>query len=472
MNRRITERVENIEQQLLEFLKRENEEGLQNLLPVTHPADLALVFENLSSSKAAELSNYLSQDKLVEILSLISPTSAAQLLRRREKQSFENILPEMPPDDAADLFLTLTKAEQESLLAGIENQEFRRNLVDLVSYPHDTAGGVMTTEYLAVDETETVDEVLALIREAPDEAELVYYVYTLDEDKCLTGVVSLRKLLQVSGHKRLRDLIHKDLFKVRVDVPRAEALELIDRYELLSLPVVDYQDRLRGVITADDAVEMLEQEMSESLLRREGIAPLEGIDRAEGMLPENSSLWTTFSLRLPWLVVVSLGGLLAASTLGYLGEELLIHRQLLYFLPLVLGLSSAAASQASALVGQPGLLKKISSGPFFLNLLRELFFTGLGVGVFLALLVGGLVWCWKVYLLAEPLGGDTIIFATAVGIATAAVVLSGALTGFLLARLVRFFNLDPAYANNPLLISVQYVLSVLVYIWVVSLFPL
>ncbi|GEM_PF-6721411 len=472
MNWSISERANTIQKQLREFLERENEEGLENLLAVAHPADLALVFENFSPQHAVELLNYLSKQKIVEVLSLISPSKAAQLLRCREKESLENILPDMPPDDAAELFRNLTSAEQENLLAGIEDQEFRRSFVDLVSYPHDVAGGVMTTKFLAVEETETVSGTLDLIAEAEEEAELIYYVYTLDEDQCLTGVISLRKLLKLPGHKQLRDFINTDLFKVRVDVPRAEALELMDRYELLSLPVVDYQDRLQGVITADDAVEMLEQEMAESMLRREGIAPLEGVDREEEMLPENSSLWTTFSLRLPWLVVVSLGGLLAAVALGHLGEELLAHSRLLYFLPLILALSAAAASQASALAGQPGSLKKISSGPFFSNLLRELFFTGLGVGVFLALLVGGLVWCWKVYLLAEPLGGDTIIFSTAVGAATAAVVFSGALLGFLLVRFVRFFNLDPAYANNPLLISMQYVLSVLVYIWVVSLFPL
>ncbi len=170
------ERISAIKQQLLDHLDRENEKGLQNLFEVTHPSDLGAVFEKVAVEQARELFRYLPENRKSDILEELTPGRSVRLLAEYEEEDMADLLEGMAPDDAADIFLTCEKELQERLLSRIDDDEFRQILIDLVSYPADSAGGIMTTEYIVVNEEVTVKEAIETARRRADDAEMFYFL--------------------------------------------------------------------------------------------------------------------------------------------------------------------------------------------------------------------------------------------------------------------------------------------------------
>lgn len=457
------ERIQTIKQQALEHLNRDNREGLENLFEISHPTDLGNLLEKLTFEQAVELFAMMPVDKQIEILGIVAPGFAARLLRRIDADEFAHLMQEMHPDDAADIFLTLGKEEQEELLGRIEDDDFRRNLVDLVSYPYDTAGGIMTTEYLAVNENCTVEETIEAAREASDDVEVIYYIYTIDEDQRLSGVLSMRKMLETESHKRVRDIARRDLFKVRVDDDQEESAKIMDRYGLLAVPVVDHQERLRGIITVDDAVHILEQETTEDIYKQAGISPFEEIESERSMKVMNASVWTNLAIRLPWLVIVCIGTLMGAwvmSTYGIYIEKVV---ELAFFVPVVMAMGGNVGAQSTTIFVRSMVLGQLDLEVFWKTLFTEIFRTGLGIGLFFGLVVGSAIWCWKVYLIGAPLGGETLQLSLSVGSAMFFAILAASANGFLVPWLVHKFGADPATASNPLLTTIQDIVGIMIY---------
>ncbi len=457
------QRIKTIKNQALEHLCRDNTDGLKNLFEITHPTDLAHALDKFTFNRAIKLFSLMPVNKQIEILGIISPNFAARLLREIDAERFAELMQEMRPDDAADIFLTLEKSEQEELLGRIGDQDFRRNLVDLVSYPYDTAGGIMTTEYLAVDENCTVEETIQAARDASDDVEVIYYIYTIDEDQRLSGVLSMRRMLKTESHKRVREIARRDLFKVRVDDDQEESAKIMDRYGLLAVPVVDHQDRLRGIITVDDAVHILEQETTEDIYKQAGLSPFEEIESERSMKVTNASVWTNLAIRLPWLVIVCIGTLLGAWVMSTYGDYIEKVVELAFFVPVVMAMGGNVGAQSTTIFVRSMVLGQIDVEDFWKNLVREIFRTGLGIGLFFGLFVGTLIWCWKVYLLGAPLAGETLHLSLAVGSAMFFAILAASANGFLVPWLVHKFGADPATASNPLLTTIQDIVGIVIY---------
>ncbi len=456
-------RIEAVKNQLLDHLDRDNMKGLENLFEVTHPSDFGAVLEVVDLSQARELFTHLPDNLKPEMLGEISPGRAVKLLRDRSEESIVEVLEGMPPDDAADIFLTFDQENQERLLSKIEDDEFRQILIDLVSYPPDSAGGIMTTEFVAVNEDMTVNEAIEAARRRANDAEMLNYLYALDEDKRLSGVLAMRELLRANSDDRIREVAVRDVVSVRIDDDQEDAAKQLNRYNLLALPVVDHQNHMRGIITVDDAVGILEQEATEDIYKQAGISPYQELEAERSIRLTRSSFWTNLSLRIPWLSVVFVGALLTASSVSLFEEYLEKYVELAFFMPVVAAMGGNVGAQSTTIFVRGLTLGQIDTRRFWRPLLAELYKTGVGIGLFFGIFLGFASWIWQVYVGGHAPVGFAFDFGISVGLSMFLAIISASANGFLIPWIVSIAGADPATASNPLLTTVQDIVGIVIY---------
>ncbi|MFB6345261.1 MAG: magnesium transporter [bacterium] len=463
-------RINTIKRQLIEHLRQENERGLQNLFEVTHPGDFAAVLEVVDLDDAKELFSRLPASRRTEILDEVAPRRSVELLSELSEEAVVDVLEDMPPDDAADIFLMFDDEAQEEYLSKIDDDQYRRTIIDLISYPADSAGGIMTTEYLAVSEKLSVEEAIQTVRRRSEDAEILYYLYTLDEDNRLSGVIAMRELLQAEPTQQLRDLASRDLVHARIDDDQEEAAQLLDRYNLLAVPVLDHQDHMRGIITVDDAVGILEQEATEDIYKQAGISPYQELEAERSIRLTQSSFWTNMSLRIPWLTVVFIGTLLTASSVSLFEGYLNKFVELAFFMPVIAAMGGNVGAQSTTIFVRALTLGQIDTGDFWRPFLAEMYKTGMGIGLFFGLFLGLTSWGWQVYLRGTDPVGYALSFGLAVGMAMFFAILAASANGFFIPWLVSVMGADPAAASNPLLTTVQDLVGIFIYFGCASLF--
>ncbi|MFP4687277.1 MAG: magnesium transporter [bacterium] len=463
------DRIDVIIKQVREYLKQENDEGLQNIFQISHPSDLAGVLERVGSQQSAELFARMPAGKKVEVLSLLAGAIAAALLEEIDDRETVKLISSMSPERAADIFLTFAPEQRERYLTLIKDEQFRRTLVDLISYPHDTAGGIMTTDFFAVDEKQPVEKTLEQLKETAVDQESVNYIYTLNEDHGLSGAVSLRRLLQADPWDELREYACRDLFKVLVDDDREKAARLINHYDLLALPVIDHQGRLCGVIRTSEAARIMESEFTEDLYRQFGLAPSRELETEYGMNPMRSSLWSDLGLRLPGLIIVCFALLAVAIVSGYFEAFLLEYIELVFFIPLVAALGSTAAAQTAVVFTRELSLEHFDISRFWSYLFKKTLGSGFILALFLALFSGLCIWVWQVYVRLSDPTGFAVLLAAVVSASVFIAMLVASLGGLLLPYIFYKLSADPANVSNPLLRGIFDLVAVVVYLVVALL---
>lgn len=454
--------ISTLKSQLLDHLQQENEAGLKNIFENNHPSDLAEALEILSRERARKIFQVCPSEQRSEILGQLTPVLGRYVLSGLSDREVIHALSELNPDDSADIFLAFSKKRQQQLLPLIEEGEFRQELVDLISYPPDSAGGIMTTEYLAVPETFTVEETLAEIQKEADEAEVIYYVFTINEGRRLSGAVSMRRLLEADGDIQIREIAQRDLFKVRLSDDQEKAAKIMDRYGLLAVPVVDHQDRMRGIITSDDAVGILERETTEDIFKQAGLSPYEELESERSMRLTHASLWSNMTLRIPWLVIVSFGTLLTASSVSMFEEYLTKYVELAFFMPVIAAMGGNVGAQSTTIFVRGLVLGHVDMKHFWKQFFMEIFRTGFGIGLFFGGFFGLCTWLWQFFIRsASP--DYALFFSLAVGVSMFLAIVAASALGFLIPYTVYKVGADPATASNPLLTTLQDVVGLLIY---------
>jgi magnesium transporter len=272
--------------------------------------DLATALHQLDSPELAGLFTRLGDEQLAELLAELEPYDAARLIGKLSRGQAADLLEEMDPDDAADVVGELGPGEAEAIIVAMQPAE-AEDLRELLAYPPESAGGLMTPEYVAISPDLTADEALLTLRRVAEEAETIYYIYVTEPaTQRLLGVLSLRNLVLSRPTTPVRDLMIRDAVKVRADAASEAAARLLDRYHLIALPVVDDAERLLGIITADDAAGVLLEEAGEDLERLGGSQPLE-----EPYL--RASVLHLFRKRIAWLLVLFVAEAYTGSVLRY-----------------------------------------------------------------------------------------------------------------------------------------------------------
>jgi len=402
-------------------------------------ADMAEVLAGLSQEEAADLVHRLFlRQAAAGALGEMEPDESAELVEKLDPVEASAILARMDPDDAVDVLLELPEKVQAELLAGLSRKDAAL-LTDLLSYPPDTAGGLMTPEVVPLSLSLTAEEAIALLRHRQEEAETVYYAYAVDDDGRLQGVLSLRDMALAPPGKSLRDLVVRDAVKVLVTEDVEEVARKFDKYDFFALPVVDASDRLLGVITVDDVIDVIREEATEDIYRAHG-APL----------GENVSTPWTESIRgrLPWLYLNVATALLAALVVGVFESTIAKLAVLAVFMPIIAGQGGNTGMQVITIVTRGIALGDVEKGEGWLLLRKELLL-GICNGVAIGLAVGVIALAWK---------GDWIL-GCVVFLAMVLNMIAAGVSGATIPLVLRAMGLDPALASSILLTTVTDVLG-------------
>ena len=403
--------------------------NLVNLLQKQHPADLAQVFAELGEKDRASAFTLLldRNSKLaMEALSELGPEGGAALLADRSAEDIARLLHDLPSDDAASIIDNLPEALSTAVLELIEKRP-GDEVGELLEYDEQTAGRIMNPKVFALSEDMTAGEAITTLQGARD-VEMVFYLYVVDVRRHLVGVISLRRLLLVPPTTPLKRIMTTDLTSVRTDTDQEEVARLVASYNLLAIPVVDEENKLVGVITVDDVIDVIKDEATEDVYRLAGVA---GDDRVF------SSAGESLRKRVPWLQVNLVTAFVAASVVGLFEGRIKDVPVLAVFMPVVAGMGGNAATQTLTVVVRGIALGELSWANSRKALLKEAA-VGIGNGVACGLVGWLVVWIWK---------GDVWLGA----ILCAAMIINmfvAATAGTLIPLALRALKVDPALASS------------------------
>ncbi len=432
-------------------------EDLVELTDELHPADLADLTEALEPELAHKLLTVLPVDVGARLLENLDEEKRAALfanLATKELDKAAALTDEMAHDDRADLYATLGEDLRTELLDALGEEE-SRDIRQLLSYPEDSAGAIMTTDFVALPAHVTTQEAINLIRQNASDKETIYQAYAVDQNGTLLGVVSLRDLVVSPADRTIAQIMNPNIVSAPVDVDQEEVARLIAKYDLLALPVVDRHHRIAGIITIDDAIDVVQEEATEDVQRMGAVEPLE-----QPYL--STPFWDLIRKRAPWLVVLFVAGLATRNVLEHFSQsEVPNLTQLLWFVPLIVASGGNSGSQSATLVIRALSLGRLESRDVGRVLLRELT-VGLSLGCILGLvgLASAAVWETTRYL---PM-------VLSVGCAVVCVVTWGALVGAGVPLFMVRLGIDPAVASNPFISSLCDITGLILYMEVAQLF--
>ena len=264
------------------------------ILANLHPADIAQILSEIKNGNKKLFFQMMTSSKAAEVLEEFEPHDRLQIIDEMSEAETIKILENMSVDEIIDLFQEMPTAQAESLLRKLPQEDYDE-LKSLLKMAEDTAGGLMTTDYVYVFSDATVDEAISDVRQFGQKAETIYYIYVVDDKKHLKGVLSLRELIAAPRDKKIEDIMHTNIVSVHVDQDQEEVAKIISRYSLLAVPVVNEANRLLGIVTVDDAMEVIEEENTEDIHRMAGITPEEDIALSK-------TIWGASKKRVLWLV--------------------------------------------------------------------------------------------------------------------------------------------------------------------------
>jgi magnesium transporter len=335
----------------------------------------------------------------------------------------------------------------DTLLSTLEkvDPEAAAEVEELAKWPEDSAGGLMTTDYVSVGLELTVSDVIERIRDVGDDAETVYYVYVVSTTGRLFGVVSLRDLLLSSPSAKLADVMTENVFSVSPEMDQEEVARAMAKYDFSALPVLTADRKLLGVITVDDVIDVLTQEQTEDVQRLGAVGPID-----ESYF--KTSFFTFIKKRAPWLAALFIGEFFTGSALRHYDKYLSAVSTLAFYIPLLISTGGNSGSQSSSLIIRGLAVGDVRVGDFWRVFVREL-----GQGVVLGLILSTVgmmrVWMW----------GDTLPFILTIGATIVLIVISGCTVGAMLPLLLRRIGLDPATSSTPFIASLVDVVGIVLY---------
>ena len=346
------------------------------IVTAVNPIDLAGVLPDLEDEQINTVFDRLDPERRAVVLAESDPRIQALLLLHVGDQGAE-LVSTLEPDDAADVLERLPESEREEILQGMEETD-AREIRELTSYDPETAGGLMTPEFVSVEPDQTVDQVLQHLRGAGDEAEDVSNVYVLEKGR-LSGVFSLRELIRAPAERLIAEVMTRDVIRVRTDQDREDVVRLMETYHLSSIPVVDAGDRLLGIITFDDALTAMEEEGSEDVMTMAGAGSVE-------TFPTRQTVKQRVLQRIPWLMVTLAGGMACAlivpALYAMLGEAEEVSENSLFFV-MIAGMAGSVATQSAAVMVRGFAIGEIGKGRT-----RRIIFEESLVGLLVGFLVG------------------------------------------------------------------------------------
>lgn len=444
--------IEEVYEILRKYILENKHEEAKKLLHEFQPADIAEFIEDLKLEEIGPILNLLTGEVAGEVLNQLDPELAGQVLRDIGEEKTSAIIDEMYSDDVADLLAELTDQEKDKILNLMERED-AVEVRELLEYKVDTAGGIMTTEYVAILQDITAGRAIEVLREIAPDAETVYYVYVVNDKNQLVGVISLRELIVSSPGTVIENIMHHKVKSVNVNMDQEEVAAIVTKYDFLAVPVVDNDNCLLGIITVDDIIDVIHEEATEDIFRLAGTAEID----LEDNLYER--IINSLRTRLPWLLVTLIGGLLAGRIIRGLEAELQAVVALAYFIPLLTGMGGNVGTQSSTLTVRGLATGQVDGGQLLLTVGREAM-VGIAVGLICGLIVTLVAFFWQ----------KSVLLGLVVGGALMGNMITAATMGTLVPMVFKRLGIDPAVASAPFISTSIDITGLLIYAGLASIF--
>ena len=412
-----------------------------------HPTEVAEVLEELDLDDRKRVFSILDNEVAIEVLDELDDEAKQELLGGLGRQRLHALVKDMPSDEAADLLILMPPKESEELLSAVEEEQ-AIDLRELVEYPPDTAGGIMTKDYLAITAEHTAADAIETIRATPD-AEVINYMYVLNEKEKLMGVLSLRDILQAKPDARLGAIAKADVVAVRTDADQEEVARALDKYDFAAIPVVDKGNVLRGIVTYDDVIDVMEEEASEDIYRLAGTA---------AHRPTREPAPRRVMLRLPWLLITLAGGIISSQIMLSFGQTLQAVVSITFFVPVINGMGGNVGLQSSTVV-----VRGLATGEVHASRVMGVILKEILVGSMIGVICGGAV---AAFALITQEGSE---LGLAVGLAMFCGITVAALTGTAIPLLCERVGVDPALAAGPFITTLNDITCLTIYLTTATL---
>ena len=423
----------------------EEEDQLKEYLEEQHPEDIAEYIEELDDrATQAALIKVMEPEDAAEVLFAIDDKELmVDILLELPRNMATAIANEIPSDEAADMLEDMDESERSRILSLFEDEAVD-DITDLLTYESDTAGGLMTTEFVVVPVFVNAEKAIEIIRMYAPDAETIYYVYVIDGLNHLVGILSLRELIIAGPETNVGDIMRQNVTSVNVRDDQEEVADIMSRYGLLALPVVDDEEHILGIITVDDIVDVIQDEASEDIYRMAGTT--------EAELEEGASVVTAYTSRLPWLLITIFGGICSGTVLNYFELTLQQVAALIIFIPMMTGIAGNVGTQSCTVTVRGLATGNVTTKEALRTILREAF-----LGFVLGLTVGAIV-CF-----VASFWQHSFQLGLTVGITLILNNIMAALLGTIVPLALERLHIDPAVASAPFITTTLDVLGLFNY---------
>ncbi|PCJ98901.1 MAG: magnesium transporter [Flavobacteriaceae bacterium] len=438
------ELVADIEQ----HIENQKDKELTSFMEEFHYADIAEIIDELNEDNATYLIKLLDSEKTSDVLTEVDDDVREAILNNLSAKEIAEEIDELDTDDAADIIGDLPKEIVQKVISEIEDKEHAKDIVDLLRYPEDSAGGIMAKELVKVYENWTVTKCVGEMRAQAENVTRVHSIYVVDNDEKLKGRLSLKDLLTVSTETYIKEIYISKVDAVKVTEDAEEVAKIMSKYDLEAIPVVDEMGALVGRITIDDIVDVIKEEAEKDYQLAAGISQ---------DVEADDTIWELTRARLPWLILGLFGGVGAAVIMGSFEEIIRDHAILFLFTPLIAAMAGNVGVQSSAIIVQ-GLANDDLKGSISNRLWKEMLLALLN-GLILAAMLLLFTWAWK---------GN---FATALAISTSlvAVIVVAGVIGTFVPLFLNKRDIDPAIATGPFITTSNDIFGILIYFWIAKL---
>ncbi|SEL59156.1 magnesium transporter [Maribacter orientalis] len=438
------ELVKNIEQ----HIENKNNAELIALFQDVHYADIAEIINELDNDEATYLIKLLDSDKTSDILTELDEDVREAILGNLSSKEIASELGELDTDDAADIIGELPKEQVQDVISKIEDREHAKDIVDLLRYAENSAGGLMAKELVKVNENWNVLTCVKEMRAQAENVTRVHSIYVVDDEDKLKGRLSLKDLLTTSTKTHIKDIFIKNVDSVNVNEDPEEVARIMSKYDLEAIPVIDEIGRLVGRITIDDIIDVIKEEAERDYQMAAGISQ---------DVEADASIWELTRARLPWLILGLFGGAAAAVIMGGFEEMFREYTVLFLFTPLIAAMAGNVGVQSSAIIVQ-GLANDDIKGSISNRLIKEMLLALLN-GFILSCLLLVFTWVWK---------GD-FLTSLAISISLIAVIVVAGFIGTFVPLFLDKRGIDPAIATGPFITTSNDIFGILIYFSIAKL---
>lgn len=432
------------------IIDEHNDAEARKALADLHPADIAELYADLDLAEAEYLFRLLDEEKAADVLMELDEDDRRKLLSGMDVEDIAKQIDHLDTDDAVDVIQELDEEEREKILSHIDDVEQAGDIIDLLKYDEDTAGGLMGTEMIVVNENWSMPETIRQMRLQAEDMDEIYYVYVVDNEDRLRGILPLKKLITHPSVSKIKHVMETEPFSVKADTPIDEVAIDFEKYNLVAMPVVDSIGRLVGRITVDDVMD----EVRESSERDYQLASGLSTD-----IESSDNLFSQTKARLPWLLIGMVGGLCNSMILGNFEAGFVADPALALFIPLIGGTGGNVGTQSSAIVVQG-----LANGSMELRNSARQLFKELGVGLVNGSVISLLVFVYN-YL---RLGAGHQVTTIAVSLSLMAVVMFASVFGTFVPLTLERFKIDPALATGPFISITNDIVGMLIYMSISS----